>query len=383
MKKIIKENQHPKTKKSEQKLEYWNPKNILETGATYYFAYGQRGNGKTTAIMKYMLQEYIDSGYQRQGAIIRRWLDDFKGFNGPQMCDFINSQNWIEKWTKGRFNIVLYKSRMWYLANIQDGDVIESDSQPCMFGFAITAQEHYKSTQFPNVCNIMFDECISSDFYLPDEFVQYMNLLSTIIRNREGVKIFMLGNSISKFCPYFKEMGLNKVKTQKQGTIDVYSYGDSGLKVAVEYCKTLKKSKEQNKYFAFDNPKLDMITTGGWQIANYPRLPVYYTPNEVKFKFYISFYDDLFQCNIIKSKELKSSFIFIAPKTRNIYDKKALIFDILPRPEKNYRRRITHPTDKIGKIIYKYFVDEKVFYANNETGDIIHNYLNWCKKESY
>ena len=363
-------------------LSYWNPTSLINTGAQYLFGFGQRGNGKTTAILKFIITDYIKSGYVRQGAIIRRWLEDFKGFNGPQLFQYINTTNFVEKTSEGQFNTVLYKGRMWYLAFIENGEVLRSDSQPFCYGFSIVSQEHYKSTSFPNIFNILFDECISSNNYLPDEFNSFMNLISTIIRNRTDVKIFMIGNSISKYCPYFREMGLNRVKNQKQGTIDIYTYGTSALKVAVEYCKVMGKSKEQNAYFAFNNPNLNMITDGGWQIAEYPKLPVKYDSKDIKYIFYISFFEELFQCNIIYSTILKASFIFIHPKTTNIYDKNAIIFDTTPHAEINYRRRITKPTDELTSLIYKYFIDEKVFYSDNSVGDTIHNYLKWCKKEA-
>ena len=42
----------------------------------------------------------------------------------------------------------------------------------------------------------------------------FMNVLSTIIRDRENIKIFMLGNTVNKYCPYFDEMGLTFHKSR-------------------------------------------------------------------------------------------------------------------------------------------------------------------------
>ena len=68
----------------------------------------------------------------------------------------------------------------------------------------------------------------------------------------------------------FAEMGLTHIDKMKQGTIDVYTYGTSELTVAVEYCESMKGSKENNYYFAFNNPKLNMITSGAWELNLYP-----------------------------------------------------------------------------------------------------------------
>jgi len=72
--------------------------------------------------------------------------------------------------------------------------------------------------------------------YLGDEFVKFCNLLSSLIRDRKGAVIYMLANSVNKYCPYFQEMGLQDVDKMEQGEIRVYTYSGSDLTVAVEYC---------------------------------------------------------------------------------------------------------------------------------------------------
>ena len=64
----------------------------------------------------------------------------------------------------------------------------------------------------------------------------------------------------------------------EQGSIDLYTYGTEGLTVAVEYCKAMAKSKQNNFYFAFNNPKLHMITNGAWELDIYPHCPYKYKP---------------------------------------------------------------------------------------------------------
>ena len=184
--------------------------------------------------------------------------------------------------------------------------------------------EHDKSTAYPKIRNILFDEFLSRTMYLTDEFVLLMNVFSTIIRQRTDVKIFMLGNTVNKYCPYFREMGLTNIKSMKPGQIDVYKYGDSGLQVAVEYTAETK-SKESNVYFAFNNPRLQMITGGKWEIDIYPHSPCKFREKDIKFSYFIDFSDSLLQCDIVY-KEGKY-FTFIHPKTTPIKNKeKQLIY---------------------------------------------------------
>ena len=93
---------------------------------------------------------------------------------------------------------------------------------------------------------------MTRQYYLQNEFVLFTNVLSTIIRHRNDVKILMLANTVNKYCPYFKEMGLKHITEMEQGDIDVYTYGTSSLRVAVEYCKPFAKGKASDVYFTFN-----------------------------------------------------------------------------------------------------------------------------------
>ena len=193
----------------------------------------------------------------------------------------------------------------------------------------------------------------------------------------------MCGNTINKYCPYFAEMGLINIKKQNIGTIDIYEYGDSTLKVAVEYSDFNGSKKASNKYFAFDNPKLSMITHGGWEISIYPHIPVKYKSSEVVYRYFINFNEELLEAEIIYSNELNVPFTYIHRKTTPIKeDTEYLVYQEEINVRKNYHRKITQPVNNKMKKVWSYFQKEKVFYQDNEVGEIMRNYIMWCKKES-
>ena len=360
-----------------QKPKFYSLKNILSYNADYNIIYGERSNGKTTAVLRYAIEQHINSGYVNQLAIIRRWEEDFKGKNGQQMFESIVALGWIDELTNGRYNSIYYYSQRWYLVKYDDyGDKVEQANEPFAMGFSITSEEHYKSTSYPNIKIVLFDEFLSRTRYFPDEFVKFQNLLSTIIRLRDDVTIFMCGNTINKYCPYFNEMGLDKVKNQKQGTIDLYVYGDSDLKVAVEYCASIGGSskKSSNKYFAFNNPKLQMITNGGWEIDIYPHLPKKYKPKDVLHIFYVVFDGEIIQGNIIYVD--KHPFIYFHRKSTPIReDNERIVYQIKVDYRRNYRLTFNHCLTKADETVYKLIRLGKVFYQDNEVGEIISNYI--------
>lgn len=360
------------------KSKYYSLSNILKKGAQYNVIFGERSNGKTYAALKYGLEQFCENG--KQTAIIRRWREDFTGKRGAVMFNAISENNEIIKLSGGEWTDVYYYGSRWYLCRYEPetGRRITHE-KPFAYGFSLSGMEHDKSTAYPEITTIIFDEFLTRTQYIPDEFVLLMNTISTIVRQRSDVKIFMLGNTVNKYCPYFGEMGLKHIKEMRPGDIDVYRYGDSELIVAVEYTRPNKAGKESDLYFAFDNPKLTMITGGAWEIDIYPHLPYKYKPKDVLFTYFIEFSGDLLQCEIVNVND--TLFTFIHRKTTELKDPDHdLIFSPEYDPRPNWHRYITKPTSTITKKITTLYKMDKIFYADNEVGEIVRNYLQWCGK---
>lgn len=358
-------------------IDFYNLTAILKEDAIYNMVIGERSNGKTYACLEYALYMYCKFGDAT--AYIRRMDEDMRGKRGYTLFDNHCANGLIKELTGGKWDNVYAYSQRWYLCKIDKKGKRITDTQPFCYGFSISGAEHDKSSAYPTVKTIIFDEFLTRTGYLTDEFVRFTNVVSTIIRHRDDVTIFMLGNTVNQYSPYFTEMGIENVKEMRQGTVRVYNYGETGLKVAVEYCTSLKSQKENNRYFAFNNPKLEMITGGAWEIDLYPHLPVKYRPADIVFIYFIKFVDDILQCEIIQVDD--QMFTFIHRKTTEIKDPEHdLIFsqDYSSRP--NQRRNILKPNDVAGQKIKSFFVNDKVFYQDNMVGEIVRNYLDWCRK---
>ena len=210
---------------------YYSLKRILKEEADYNFIFGERSNGKTYSVEDYALEDFALHGNQL--GIVRRWDEDFRGKRGQEMFSALVNNGLVEKYTKGKWTGIYYYSARWYLCKYEN-DKRVIDSEPFAYAFSINAMEHDKSTSYPKIKTILFDECMTREGYIPNEFVIFMNIVSTIVRDRGDVKIFMLGNTVDQHCIYFKEFGLRNALKMKQGDIDVYRYGDNELKVAIE-----------------------------------------------------------------------------------------------------------------------------------------------------
>ena len=359
------------------KPKYYSSERIRQENATYYMIYGKRSNGKTYDILSLVLKNYIING--KQSAYIRRWQTDFNSKTTHNLFNGLVKNGVITDLTNGQYNAVRYYARKWYLCFVDDEGNKTIDDMPFMIGFLISEMESDKSASYDDVTLICFDEFISRDNYIVDEFVAYMNVISTIVRNRTDVTIFMLGNTVNKYCPYFKEMGITRYKDMQAGDIQVYDYGESGLRVAVEYADADSGGSDSNFYFAFDNPKLKMITGGAWELEIYPHAPCKYKQKDICFNYFIDFDGELLQCDIVTVGD--NMFTYIHQKTTPLkHPDDDLVYSPIATHKWNYKRNILKASNKVEQRIIWFFKFDKVFYQDNEVGELVRNYLLWCKQ---
>lgn len=344
----------------------------------YGLVFGERSNGKTYSYLEEAIENYVNNG--KQSAYIRRWKEDLVGQRGANLLSGHTKNNVITRLTKGEWDGVFYQSQRWYFSRWDDEkrQRVHAD-EPFLLGFSLNDMEHDKGNSYPNIDLIIFDEFLTRGQYLVDEFVLFMNVVSTIVRDRDDVTIMMLGNTVNNYSPYFKEMGIDGIKNQEQGTIQIYEYEGSDLRVAVEYCESKSEHKKSNVYFEFKNSRLSMITGGGWEFDIYPHNPIRYNKlNDVAFSYFICFDNEIFQADIVTIDDV--CYTYIHRKTTDIKKPdEDLIYSPIYDPRLNWRRNILKPSYEFEKKLLWFFKNDKVFYQDNMVGESIRNYMNWCK----
>lgn len=353
----------------------FDPFAVLAQNCKYNFVYGERSNGKTYGALFVAMLDYVTLG--RPFAIVRRYHEDLVRRRAVRLFDPLIKDNWVYLLTDGEWDGIYYNGGMWYLSRQLDGGKEEHSKAPFAYAYELTAQEHDKSSGDLPYKNIVFDEAISRN-YLIDEFVLFMNTCSTIIRNKTDVIIWMCGNTINPYgCPYFREMGLKHAREMQPGAMEVYTYGQSQLQVCV--CRTEPSGDKSSSafYFAFDNPKLNMITGGDWEIDIYPHIPHKIRPADVRFNFFIKYEEELLHCKVIKQDN--AEYIIVHPKTTELQQPdKELVFCLKADPRRNWYQYINKPANKKMTRIWQLFTLGKVFYSDNMTGEVMRNYLDIC-----
>lgn len=354
---------------------YYSLNEIMKKNAIYNIIIGQRSNGKTYSVISLMIRTFIKTGLP--SAYIRRLDSELVPsalfmLLAPHVPD-------IEKLSKGVYNDYIYKARVFYLVHRDKNGDIDKISEPCIFCYALSLSKNVKGADRGEVAYTLFDEFLTRRFYLNNEFILYTEMLSTIIRNRDNVINFLVGNTVNEFCPYFAEMGLNHISEQKQGTIDVYTYNNSDLIVAVEYCRESEVSKYTSKYFGFDNPQLNMITRGQWEFANYPHCMDRVINSDILAKCYIIFDRRTLCINIVKKQYV---YLLITPQTHTIPDKHIIYTDTA-----SYNPYIINDiyrdNKKISKVIFDLISQNRVFFTDNRTGETFNNWLKYSHKKLY
>ena len=96
------------------------------------------------------------------------------------------------------------------------------------------------------------------------------------------------------------------------------------------------------------------------------------------FTYFIEYEEHLLQCEVIQAENVDITYIH--PKTTPLYHRdKDFIFSDKPSVYINQSYKLTQGKN-LKKLITKlcsYYSNEKVFFSDNDTGEIFHNYMLW------
>lgn len=234
----------------------------------YIVVYGKRSNGKTFGFVRDALNAYLENGYHSR--YLRRFAESIKK---SWVTDLVTPHvKYLERMTDGKYNGFKYTTNRFYPCKYDDNGKIEYQSNdPFLFCNSLSNWETMKGADCGKCNYVLFDEFMTRERYLPDEFVLFSNYVSSVVRDRTDTTVVLIGNTVSRDCPILQEMGINPFNI-KQGSIAIVRNRQGKTTAVVEYCENNVKNPETEKniYFAFDNNRLDMITSGSWETGNYP-----------------------------------------------------------------------------------------------------------------
>ena len=353
---------------------YWDIDNTYKLNCPYNVVIGMRSNGKTFGCLKRGLERYAEG--LGQMAIVRSWEIDFKGNRAKNIFNDIVKKGIVTDLFNGVYNTIEYKAG----AKYDDKGKVILAPEPFAWPFALTGMTHEKSVPYPEITFIVYDEFISRSSWIPDAFNLFQDVISTIVRERGGIddiRVYMLANTVSYFSEFYDEMRINP-RELKSGQIKVYdNYPNPKLRVALEYCDVVERTDDETKFFDFGNKKSKMILKGEFEIPEYPRYREEIRPKDIKKMFFIKFKEYILQCEIVKTKY--GYIINTHLKTTPVKYDNDIVYDLNSYDINPYRiRNILTDKSIFTMKILKLINEDKIYYADNVTGEIFRAYIQEC-----
>ena len=361
------------------KKQYYDIKPLLELNAEYNIIMGERSNGKTYSVLKTMLEHFMKTG--EYGVYLRRYADEILPANIKGL--FQPFERELEKMSKGRYNHIAYRGREYLIGKYDFEKDKWEQKEPLCFAAALNTWESAKGPDRGVVGIVLFDEFLSRRYYLTNEFLSFQNVLSSFMRDRANARIFLVGNTVSFYSPYFEEFGLENIKEMQVCDLACFTY-ENGTKIAVQYTESVGETKESAKFFNFNSKKANMITTGKWEIPDYP----HYNGSidfvrEVLFKFYIKFDNDTICGNLVRHKD--DLFLYFHMQTKDFDEDTSLIFWTTvsgsPRRHTTFKSSVMYYGDTM-RLVNSLIDNDKMFFSTNKVGEIFNNFYKWQSRFS-
>lgn len=337
----------------------------------YTMLISKRGVGKTTSVMLLGLILFKLYGVQIQ--YIRQTDDMTTPKYAQELISTILACGYIEKLTSGRWNYAVYHAKRWVYANIDDsGKVVEKSDIHFCYTLSIDHSFDYKSNyNAPRGDLIIFDEFIGKRYY-PNEFIYFLDILSTIIRKRTGVPIVMLSNAIDEYSEYFDEFEINEeVRQMKRGDCRICE-SSGGTRIYVEMINHHDKNAARlnREYFGFKNPRLYAITgEGEWNVPLCKHYDIEDEPQILDRTHYIKMGLNLLAIELCYSD--KYGHHVRAHKATKIY-KDSIVYTMDLIDDKRYRKG--RGWSKYDKFIWTLLQRDLWHYATNSEKNFVDKY---------
>lgn len=338
------------------KKRYYDLSNLLGCGCYWMILYGMRSNGKSYSVKKYALEQATKG---IKFVYLRRWSEDIKAKEVDTYFDDMD----VEQITEGKYNGVTAYQGFFYFTYFEDDKEKRGDQigRYC----SLNQAERYKSQVFKDYGIVIYEEFLTNKIYLGSndnpEPKQLMQFVSTVARDR-NIYVFLIGNTISRVCPYFSEWGLKGIMQQQPGTIDIYHLrGENGVvDIAVENCEVV-----ETKSRMFFGNTAKQITSGEWEVNDCPKLLKPYAFYNMLYEIDIQYGEFKYIMQLLADGETGGTFVYIYPNTTGRKIRRVItnIFNVDPMITNGLNPRI-----KAECLISECFRSGKVCYSDNLTG---------------
>lgn len=338
---------------------HYDISNIEKENAHFNIIYGEKSNGKSYQVKHKVIRKYLNLG--RRFILLRRWAEDLRN-------------DWIESYfsdvdvsglTNGKYNTISVYRKAIYLSNYDEEKSKILRGEKIGYAIALSTEQHYSGASYLDVDDIIFEEFMErGGVYIRNESSRLITFYSTVDRKRGTTQVWLVGNTISRICPYIEDWGLQHImRNQKQGTIEtlIIKNEENDVKIAVEYCRA-----SGGKTMAIGTAK-GMIDKGAWQSFPQPHLPK--SKSEYRIIYRVGFFYKSFKFIGELLRDNNDLCWFIYPYYKE-FNTNMLVFSDIIKPSRLWQKdiyNITIKNDKLQKILYT-FRESQIFYSTDLDG---------------
>ena len=363
--------------------EFYNPCTLPLETCPYSDIMSERSIGKTTNLLLFGM-----CANKLYGTIIQyiRQSDDMTAPSvAKELFETILSYEngrYVRQLTDERYNSIYVRwRRAYYCLRDDDGKVIDQSEEPFLVMLSIDRNLTYKSSyNAPKGDFILYDEFIGKP---PSEleFVNFMDLLKTIIRQRKTPRVILSANLVNQNHIYFREQEISKeVRKMKAGDSEIFTT-ERGTRIYVEIfgSKPTQIKLDINKmFFGFKNPRMASITGSEelWAFDCYPHIVVDENDKYITRQLRLKIEDLMLQADIVETLE-RGIIANVHPCTTSYSD------SIILTNGEIWAKNEFYGVGKgvLCELFWRLYRANKVYFDSNETGALLAEYVRNIKRK--
>lgn len=363
--------------------EFYNPCTLPLENCPYSDILSERSIGKTTNLLLFGM-----CANKLYGTVIQ-YIRQTEEMTAPSVSrelfeTILSYENgrYIKELTDGKYNSIIVRwRRAYYCLRDEDGKVVEQAEEHFLMMLSIDRNLSYKSSyNAPKGDFILYDEFIGKATS-EVEFVNFMDLLKTIIRLRKTPRVILSANTVNLNHAYFREQEISKeVRKLKMGDSAIFTT-ERGTKIYVEIygAKVTQIKLDINKmFFGFKNPRLSAITgtDAVWAFDCYPHIVANDTDKFISKRLRLKCGDLLLQADILETEE-RGIIANVHPCTTTYSD------SIILTNGEVWARNEYYGVGKgmLCELFWRLYRANKVYFDTNETGALLAEYVRNIKRK--
>ena len=354
---------------------HYSPLQVVKTNTPYIISYGGRNLGKTFAWLILIYAIWQCEGYK--SVLMRRMAETLKSSKVAETFTKVFELGYVPN-NKG-YTGITYRTGAWRGYWTDEKGKIKYD-EPFCYPFALSSKiETNKGvSDIEKLGIIFFDEALTADNYLTDEWGRFQNAISTLVRDNSQACCVLCANTVSWVAPYFREFGIKNVRSIKKGTVKVFHCLDETA-VTLEYCNDVvanrKKKIVDRRFFGFKSGTADMIRVGSWEIHSYQHLTREMIEDRhrelITRDIYIAHENEILCLELYVMDDF-GPLVNVRPADN--FDLGKVIYVVGDHLDPRYHHR-PNPNNKIDKLIWSLYHNNRFYYADNLCGEIVKKFL--------